>query len=279
MAKLKLHLMLIDDQNDFTNPNGTLFVKGADENVRRVAKMVERLQDRIDDIHVTMDSHRLVDISHPLWWVDDNGNPPQPFTGVVLSPTRELQFFNYATGNKTRARTRAMGALKRTTEYIEELGRRGRYPHTIWPNHTLIGDEGHNLDPVLAQAIHAWERKRYALCDVVTKGSNPWTEHFGAVQAEVPDPQDPSTQLNRALIETIEQSDIIGCAGEARSHCYANTLRDIINNFNDPSAIAKLVLLTDGTSDVPGFEKYGEDFMIWARDKGVKFSTCADFLA
>lgn len=279
LAKLKLHLMLIDDQEDFVNPNGTLFVKGADQNVRRVAKMVERLRDRIDDVHVTMDSHRLVDISHPLWWVDESGNPPPPFTGVVLSPERELQFLDYGTGVKTRARTKSLGAQQRTIEYIEALTKGGRYPHTIWPNHCLIGDGGHNLSPVLSAAIHEWERKRYALCDVVTKGSNPWTEHFSAVMAEVPDPKDPSTQLNRTLVETIEEADIVAWAGEARSHCFANTFRDTVNNFRDPSVLGKMVILTDGTSDVPGFEKYGEDFMVWARDKGVKFSTTTDFLA
>lgn len=279
MGKLKLHLMLIDEQNDFVDPNGSLFVKNADQNVRRVAKMVERLVDRIDDVHVTMDSHAIVDISHPLWWADDNGKQPAPFTGVVLSPERELQFFDYATGIKIRAHTKAMSARSRTVDYVEKLTKGGRYPHTIWPEHCLIGDQGHNLSPVLAAAIHGWERKRYAKSDVVTKGSNPWTEHFSAVLAEVPDPEDPSTQLNRALVETIESADVVAWAGEARSHCFANTFRDTVNNFGDPSVMQKMVILTDGTSDVPGFEKYGEDFMIWARDAGVKFSTCADFLA
>lgn len=279
MGSLKLHLMLIDEQNDFTDPNGTLFVKNSDQNVRRVAKMIERLEPRIDDIHVTLDSHRIIDISHPKWWVDENGKPPAPFTGVVLSPERQLQFFNYQTGVKTPARTFLMGALKRTVEYIEALTKGGRYPHTIWPEHCLIGDQGHNLNPVVASAIHGWERKRYALCDVVTKGSNPWTEHFSAVMAEVPDPTDPGTQLNRQLVETIENADIVAWAGEARSHCFANTFRDTVNNFRDPSVLAKMVILTDGTSDVPGFEKYGEDFITWARDKGVKFSTTTDFLA
>lgn len=279
MAKLKLHLMLIDEQNDFVDPNGSLFVMHADQNVRRVAKMVTRLSDRIDDIHETLCSHRKIDISHPLWWMDDNGKQPPPFTGVVLSPERELQFFNYSTGVKTRAHTHVMSARARTIEYIEKLTKGGRYPHTIWPEHCLIGDAGHNVNAELSAAIHEWESKRYAMCDFVTKGSNPWTEHFSAVMAEVPDPTDPSTQLNRALVETIEQADIVAWAGEARSHCFANTFRDTVNNFGDPSVMSKMVILTDGTSDVPGFEKYGEDFMLWAKDKGVKFSTTTDFLA
>ena len=279
MGQLKLHVMCIDDQNDFTDPHGSLYVQGGDQNVRRAAKMIERLRDRIDDIHVTMDSHRLVDISHPLWWVDENGNPPPPVTGVVLSPDRQLLFLNYKTGVTTKARTRSMGAQKRTVEYIEALTKNGRYPHTIWPNHCLIGDEGHNLNPVLSAAIHEWERTRYALCDVVTKGSNPWTEHFSAVMAEVPDPQDPSTQLNRGLVETIESADLVVWVGEALSHCFANTFRDVSRNFGDQSGIKKQYICTDGTSNVPTFEKYGEDFLREVTSLGANLTTTTDFLA
>ena len=271
--------MLIDDQNDFTDPNGTLFVKGADQNVIRLAQMIDRLSPRIDDVHVTMDSHHLVDISHPLWWVDESGNPPPAFTGIVPGTDRDLFFLNYQTGVKTRARTKVLGMMKRTVEYIAALTKNGRYPHTIWPNHCLIGDEGHNLNPVIAEALHGWERKRFATTDVVTKGSNPYTEHFSAVMAEVPDPEDPSTQLNRRLVETIEAADIVAWGGEARSHCFANTFRDTVNNFQDPKVMQKMVILTDGTSDVPGFEKYGDDFVAWAKSNNVKFSKCADFLA
>ena len=31
----------------------------------------------------------------------------------------------------------------------------------------------------------------------LSKGENPWTEHYSAVLAEVPDPADEHTQLNR----------------------------------------------------------------------------------
>lgn len=276
---LKLHVICIDDQNDFTDPNGSLFVKGGDQNVRRAAKLIERLRDKITDIHVTMDSHRKVDISHPLWWVDDHGNKPGPITGVTIDDKGVFHFHNFISGAKTTGRTRALSAKDRTVKYIKALTANGRYPHTIWPEHCLIGDEGHNLNPVLAAAIHEWEEKRYAITNVVTKGSNPWTEHFSAVQAEVPDPEDPSTQINRGLIETLEQADIVLWVGEALSHCLANTFRDTVANFSDPSFIKKMWLATDATSSVPGFEKYGDDFIAEMTAKGMNRTTTTDFLA
>jgi nicotinamidase-related amidase len=117
------------------------------------------------------------------------------------------------------------------------------------------------------------------MANFVTKGSNPWTEHFSAVQAEVPDPEDPSTQVNVGFIRTLEEPDLIAVTGEALSHCLANTGRDIVRNFSDPRYVEKLVLLTDATSNVPGFEKYGSDFVSELVGLGMKTSTTDRFLA
>ena len=78
-----------------------------------------------------------------------------------------------------------------------------------WPPHCLIGSEGHNVHPRLFDSLKKWENKRFGVVDYVTKGSNLWTEHFSAVQAEVPDPTDPDTQINARLIETLEDADLI----------------------------------------------------------------------
>lgn len=265
---MKVHLMCIDAQKDFTDPNGSLFVKGGDANVGRTARMVERLLPKLTDITTTMDSHRKIDISHPMWWVDEHGKHPAPFTPITPDDMESGKW-----------RTTQMGARKRTQEYLRALAATNRYPHVIWPEHCLIGDEGHNLHPTLAAAIHQWEEKRYAVPNVVTKGSNMWTEHFSAVQAEVPDPTDPSTQVNRGLVEALEDADIILWTGEALSHCLANTFRDVVKNFSDPAYVQKMTLLTDATSPVPGFEVLGENFIRDMTALGMKLSTTVDILS
>ena len=80
------------------------------------------------------------------------------------------------------------------------------------------------------------------MINLVTKGSNFWTEHYSAVMADVPDPSDPHTMLNTSFINTLKEADIIALSGEAKSHCLANTVRDIANNFGEEN-ISKLVLL------------------------------------
>jgi len=269
---MKLHLLVIDPQNDFCDPNGSLYVPGAEEDIKRLASFVERMKDKLSDIHVTLDSHRKVDISHPIWWTDAAGRAPAPFTLISAE--------DVAAG---RWSTRIPSLHERSVAYLRELEKTGRYPHTIWPEHCLIGDEGHNVSKLLAAAIHDWE-DRFAQADFVTKGSNPWTEHFSAVRAEVPDPEDPSTQVNTAFIETLEDADLILLAGEASTHCVMNTVADIAESFGDPKLIRKLVWLQDATSPVPdpsGTTLFSSKLRNVFADlvaQGMKVSTTHDFL-
>lgn len=264
---MNIQLLIIDPQNDFCNKNGNLFVPGADADMGRLAGFVSRLKGKLDDIHVTLDSHQEVDIAHPMWWKDSTGKHPAPFTLIQADDVRN--------GRWT---TTQPGAYKRSLAYLDALASGGRYPHVIWPYHCIIGSEGHSVDPSLRSAIHEWATDRFATVDYVTKGSNPWTEHFSGVKAEVPDPQDPTTQVNTSLISTLERADVVLLAGEALSHCMANTVRDIAAEF-DPASVRKLVLLTDATSNVSGFEKLGNDFVSDLTAKGMQVSTTKDFLA
>lgn len=264
---MKVHLLVIDPQKDFCNPNGSLFVTGADKDMDRLSLMVKRLQKKLDDIHVTLDSHRKVDISHPMWWHDKSGKHPSPFTMITA---KDLESGLWTTTQP--------GAFQRSLNYLRALETGKRYPHVIWPEHCLIGDEGHSIHSSFSEAVHEWEHNRYAMADFVTKGSNPWTEHFSAVQAEVPDPEDPSTQVNTGLIRTLEEADLILLAGEALSHCLANSVRDVVKNFADPKYIKKLILLTDASSNVGSFEKYGEDFVKELTSQGMQTATTTSVL-
>jgi nicotinamidase/pyrazinamidase len=263
---LNLQLLVIDPQIDFCDPRGSLSVPGAAEDMDRLSALVRRLESRWTAIHVTLDSHRKVDISHPIWFKDSAGHHPAPFTVITAD---DLERGRWSTTRPS--------AFPRTLEYLRALGATGRYPHVIWPYHCLIGDDGHRVWPRLSEAIHQWE-ERFAIADFVTKGSNPWTEHFSAVQAEVPDPTDPTTQLNTELVRTLERADLVVLAGEALSHCLANTVRDITRTFADPKVVSKLVLLTDASSNVPSFEGYGESFVRELRAQGMKTATTTDLL-
>jgi nicotinamidase/pyrazinamidase len=266
MAK-KIHLVCIDPQVDFCDPKGNLYVKGADKDMERLAAMVKRLKHKIDDIHVTLDSHHLVHIAHPIFWKDAAGQNPKPFTIISAQDVRS--------GTWTTAKPRL---FKQAKEYVETLEKNGRYPLCIWPPHCLIGTIGQTVYPVLNDALMDWCRD-FATVDFVTKGSNFMTEHYSAIVADVPDANDPSTQMNVGLLNTINEADLVLLAGEARSHCLANTGRDACDYFADDSLVKKLVLLTDATSDVGGFENLGEQFVKDMTKRGMQVTTTKDFLA
>ena len=264
---MKVHGLIIDPQQDFSSPGGALFVTGADDDMKRLARMVNRLGDRVDDYHVTLDSHRIVDIAHPIWWKNSAGVHPDPFTIITVA---DLDAGRWTTTNP--------GFFRRSYDYVKALENAKRYPLCIWPEHCLIGSEGHTIVPELLTALQSWERSVYGLLDIVTKGSNIWTEHYSAVKADVPDPTDPTTQINKALIQTLMEADLVFIAGEALSHCVANTVRDIASEFGDDSYVKKLVLITDASSSVPGFESMGDDFVREMTARGMQTATTNDFL-
>ena len=262
----RTHLLIIDPQNDFCAPQmGSLYVPGADQDMDRLTQMIDRLRSQLTDIHVTLDSHHLIDIAHPDFWRDSAGNPPPAFTQITADDLRQGRWM-----------TRLPSARDRSLNYLETLEHQDRYPHTIWPPHCLIGSAGHNVYTPLFESLRRWEAERFALVDYVTKGSNLWTEHFSAVQAEVPDPMDPSTQINAHLMDTLEQADMILLAGEAGSHCLANTVRDIVKHFSAPEYISKMVLLEDATSPVPGFESHQDHFIRDMRQMGMQITNTRD---
>ena len=264
----RIELLVIDPQVDFCDPDrGALYVPGAEHDMRRLAAMIRRLKGKLDDIHVTLDSHHFIHIAHPIFWKDSRGQHPPVFTKISRTDVEE--------GVWTPT---VPGMYRRALDYVRKLAQNGRYELTIWPPHCLIGSPGHTVFPALFAALTEWE-ERFAFVDYVTKGSNILTEHYSAVQADVPDPADASTQINTRLIQTLERADLVAIAGEARTHCLASTVRDIANNFGDDSFVSKLVLLTDAASDIPGFETHAQDFVNEMTGRGMQLSTTNEFLA
>lgn len=264
----RIELLIIDPQVDFCDPaRGALYVPGAEHDMTRLAAMIRRLKLKLDDIHVTLDSHHFIHIAHPIFWKDSSGNHPPVFTTITRADVED--------GVWTPT---VPGMYRRALEYARRLEQNGRYELTIWPPHCLIGSPGHAVFPELFSALTEWE-ERFAVVDYVTKGSNILTEHYSAVQADVPDAADASTQINTRLIRTLENADVIAIAGEARTHCVANTVRDIANNFGDDSFVKKMVLLADAASDISGFEAHAQSFLNEMTGRGMQLSTTTEFLA
>lgn len=261
----KMSLLIVDPQNDFCHPRGSLYVKGAEEDMVRLSDVVRRLKDRWDRIHVTMDTHQLVDVDHPIFWTDPKGEHPAPFTIITVEDVE-----------KGRWMPRDRSLADRMLRYVRSLHEHGRYPLCVWPPHCLVGSWGHNIVEPVRNALLEWE-EGYAMVEYALKGLNPYTEHYSAIQADVPDDSDPSTLPNRRLIESLGEAETIVVGGEALSHCVANTLRDLAFHLGE-EGVKKVLLLQDCTSAVAGFEREAESFLTEATRKGMQVAESSELL-
>ncbi|MNR71436.1 hypothetical protein D3C71_20520 [compost metagenome] len=281
MAKRNIHLIVIDPQNDFCdlpaeylpvdplNPGEMLkpqlAVAGAHADMLRLADFMNKGMRGLSDISVTLDSHHKVGIERPAMWKQGDGSPVNPFTQIRAADVRAGKYL-----------PRNPKALPRVLAYLDALEAGGRYVHMVWTPHCEIGTWGHNVHADILAAYNSWEIASQGVVNKVTKGSNPWTEHYSAVMAEVPDANDPSTQLNRSFIDILTKSDQVLISGEAGSHCVRATTEHIANHLG--SGLDKLVLLKDTMSPVAGFEQQYEDFLRDMTARGLQVATTADVL-
>ena len=269
------HLLLIDPQNDFCDlppaqcPPGeapALPVTGAHADLQRVAAFIDAAATQLTAITVTLDSHLRLDIAHPGFWQSADGGAVAPFTPITAVQVRTGAF-----------RPRDEAALPRVLAYLDELEARGRYTLMVWPVHCEIGSWGQAVHADVRAAYNRWEEARQRSVQRVLKGSNPWTEHYSAVMAEVPDDSDPGTQLNRELITQLARSDRLLVAGEASSHCVRATVEHLAEHLGEK--LDRLLLLSDCMSPVAGFEAQALSFLDAMRTRGLRVMTSIQALA
>lgn len=263
----KITLLLIDPQNDFCDPNGSLYVTGAEHDMTRISALIDRLGTKITEIKCTLDSHPVaLHIGNASFWVKSNGSPVDPFT--LITPDMVA---------KGEVRARALTTQSWARIYVDTLAANGRYPLVAWPDHCIIGTNGTAIYPVVHTSLKQWAIKKGRNVDFIAKGSNWKTEHYSGVKADVPDPDDPGTQIDPNLIQALISSDQVLIAGEASSHCVANTVTDIANAFNDDYLVKKFVFLKDASSPVPSFEGLADTFERDMAARGMQIINCGDF--
>ncbi len=249
--------LIIDAQFDFCHPDGALFVPGADADIERIAGLIRRFALQIDHIVVTLDTHHVLDIAHPLFWSDANGQHPAPFTHISAADVANGHWTPRFEADKAR-------------QYVRDLEADGQFQHFIWPEHCLIGSRGAALHDTLLTALRDWTQQRDLDYKAVPKGLYPLTEHFGIFRAQVPDPAVHDTQLNTGLIADLNRFDTVYLMGEARSHCVANSLKQILDFA--PELVPKLVLVSDCTSDVTSLGYLADSIYAEAGARGVRFA-------
>ena len=277
-------LLLIDVQKDF-HPGGSLAIPSADEDAERIAQFIRDNGNSIDRIVATMDSHHKLHIAHPCFWIsgDSEKKHPDPFTiistedivtgkwtprpdlklptdGSLIDPAVfDMSSVVDANGN--------LDLTKYCIEYSRQLEEKGRFKICIWPEHCLIGTNGHCVVNSVRDAMEEWSEITGGSIEWVLKGQNLLTEMYSALAADIPVCTE--TNFNDRLQESLLSSDRLIVCGQAMSHCVNYTLRDIVEHWPNEET-CKIVVATDCCSAVPGFEAAAETFQTDMKEACVR---------
>jgi len=264
--KLRICLLLVDVQNTFCIPGFELYVggrsgTGAVDDNRALCEFIYRNLDVITEICPTMDTHQALQIFHSIFLINEKGEHPRPFTLISEEEVKRGTWkFNPPVGYALKA-DEAYGR-QYLFYYTHKLKEGGRYDLTIWPYHAMLGGIGHALVSSVEEAIFFHSIARYSPPDFQIKGNHAQTENYSVLGPEVlEDPQGKLiAQKNMRFIEKLLQCDVVIIAGQAKSHCVAWTIDDLLRDITvrDKGLAKKVYLLEDCTSPVvvPGFIDY-----------------------
>jgi nicotinamidase-related amidase len=260
----RLALLVVDVQNTFCIPGFELFVAGrsgtaAVDDSRRLCEFVYRNLGSITQVFPSLDTHHAMQVFHAIWLVDEQGNHPSPYTLVSASDVESGRW------RANRAVADALGipaeyAERHLTHYTRRLARGGKYDLTVWPYHAMLGGIGHALVSAVEEAVFFHGVARRSQPDFQVKGDNPLTEHYSMLGPEVTEgPNGESLGgMNTALIEKLLTFDAVVVAGQAKSHCMAWTIDDLLE---ERRLAERTYLLEDCTSPVvvPGVVDYTDE--------------------
>ena len=262
-------LLLVDCQNTFCVPGFELFVGGrsgtgaVDDNVR-LCEFIYRNLGSLTEIVATLDTHTAIQIFHPLFWVDEQGAHPAGAATVITIDDVERGVWRVNPAVAAAVSGGDSEALRaHALHYVRRLAA-GRYPLMVWPYHAMLGGIGHALVSAVEEAVFFHSVARAAQPRFEVKGSHPLTENYSVLSPEVLDGPagQPIAHKNDALVAHLLAFDAIVIAGQAKSHCVAWTVRDLLSEIRarDPALAHKVYLLEDCTSPVvvPGVADFTE---------------------
>jgi nicotinamidase-related amidase len=259
----RLCLLAVDVQNTFCIPDFELFVAGrsgtgaVDDN-RRLCEFIYRNLGTITQIFPSLDTHHAMQVFHAIWLVDEHGDHPAPYTLISAEDIKAGRW------RINTAVAKALGidvdyAERHLAYYTQRLAEGGKYNLTIWPYHAMLGSIGHALVSAVEEAFFFHGIARHSQPDFQVKGNNPFTEHYSILGPEVTDGPDGDRLggKNTELIEKLHTFDAVVVAGQAKSHCMAWTIDDLLEEEAAGERLAeRTYLLEDCTSPVvvPGVD-------------------------
>ena len=254
----QIWLLLVDMQNTFCLPDFELFVagrsgRGAVQDTIRLCQFIYGNLGSISRITATLDTHTAMQIFHSVFLVDEAGAHPQPYSLISAAQVRQGKWkFNPDLADQFEISPDY--GQEMLLHYVTQLEQRGKYDLTVWPYHAMLGGTGHALVPSIEEALFFHTIARRTQTQFEIKGRHPFTENYSVIGPEVlTGPMDETIgERNPRFIEKLQEVDALIIAGQAKSHCVAWTVQDLLEDIQktDASLAGKVYLLEDCTSPV-----------------------------
>jgi nicotinamidase-related amidase len=230
----KIALLLVDCCVDFCHPTGSLYIPGALENIQKTASFIYKNLERITTIIAVADSHMPHHIFFAPWWINEFGDHPESYT--IISYQDIVNHKYIPTIDK-----------KSSIQYVKTLEETGKKSLCIWPAHCLSGSLGQKIMPALSEAIlyHSFMRTTNPI--YMEKGATAMSEYYGIFYPEVPINNHHQVEINTKLFDVLMAHDRIYIAGQSKSHCVLETLKQIAlyDKKHKTNLLKKNVLLDD----------------------------------
>lgn len=255
---VRVCLLGVDIQNTFCIPGFELYVAGrsgtgaVDDN-QRLCEFIYKNLGYITQIIPTMDTHQAMQIFHSIFFVNEKGQHPEPHSQITEDDILNGRWrINPAIENNYPYNIEYL--QKHLRHYTHELKKSGKYELTIWPYHAMLGGIGHALVSAFEEAIFFHSITRNSQPHIHTKGSHPLTEHYSVFGPEVSTGPEGKKLVpeSESVFQTLEDFDVIIIAGQAKSHCVAWTISDLLESVQSrgKTFVEKVYLLEDCSSSV-----------------------------
>jgi nicotinamidase-related amidase len=238
--------------------------KGAIEDNLRLSEFIYRNLGSITTIVPTLDTHTAMQIFHPIFWINSAGEHPIPAATNITPDDIDKGVWKVNPAVAFSLNSSYEFLEKHAYHYVKKLTQNGKYPLTVWSYHSMLGGIGHALVSAVEEAIFFHCIARNSQTQFEIKGDNPLTENYSVLRPEVMDSFDDIiiAEKNSFLIQQLLEYDAVVIAGQAKSHCVAWTVDDLLTDIQlvDASLAKKVYLLEDCTSPVviPGVVDYSD---------------------
>jgi len=102
---------------------------------------------KIDGIFVTLDTHHKEHIAFSRFWINKSNEHPKPYT--IISSDDIIEKIWYPVN---------MNLYEYCQSYAKQLESKGRFKLVIWPDHCLLGTDGHEITNRLQSALYKWNK-------------------------------------------------------------------------------------------------------------------------